>query len=471
MNGNGTNTIQPPYSQEAEEAVLGAVLVDPGQYKVLAARLTEDDFFFLKHGYIWKAIGELDKAGQPLDYLTLCVRLEQMGLMQTVGGPPFITELSYKTPTSQHAQVYAGLVRRACVRRQMLAAADSWKALALDEQLSLEQVSSKAQELFLNVQSRTVEVREQSMIPTVGGFLDRLHERVDRGMNAVGIPTGLTDLDELIGGLEKQRLYVVAGRPGAGKSAYIVCLALAAAKAGARVQVFLQEMSIDETMERVFAIESGVSAWQQRHAASITPDQLQRITDAAGPLSQLKIWWSDLPITPAEMEARCIYRKRCDGLDLVISDGLYRQPPNKPANNSYERVSQLARDNKNMAKLLNLPVVVTHQLDRAVDDRKDKRPILSDLRDSGVVEEEADVVVFLYRDVIYNEATEIPNQCDFIVAKNRGGATGTVPAYFEKSLTRFSNAAAQRVNLGDDKVIPMPKPATKTQAAMSAPGE
>jgi replicative DNA helicase len=473
MSSNGTNGIQVPYSQEAEEAVLGAVLVDPDQYKVLASRLVEDDFFFLKHGYIWRAISDLDKAGQPLDYLTLCVKLEQMGLMQTVGGPPFITEIAYKTPTSQHAQVYADLVRRACVRRQMLSAADSWKALALDETLTLEEINNKTQELFLNVRGRVIETRESHIRDTCDVYLEDFQKRVDAGMNVEGVPSGLIDLDDLLGGFEKQRLYVLAGRPGMGKSSLLVGIALHVAKAGLPVYLFLHEMSKADTLKRMIAMETGVSTRQQRQVTCLTPANLSQITACLGNLSRLPIMMDDLPRTTAEMESFCIVQKRTTGLALVLSDGLYCQPSGIPSASSYEQLSRLAHDNKTLAKTLDVPVITTHQLSRDVDDRKDHRPVLADLRGSGQIEEVADSVIFLYRDSVYNEATECPNQCDLIVAKNRDGGTGTIPAYFEKTLTKFMNATQRRVDLGNEKVIPLPKPAAlpagKTQAAMSAP--
>jgi replicative DNA helicase len=462
-------------SIEAEEALIGAVLINPSAFRILAATVRPEDFYILRHSYIWQAFEHQSQQDKAIDYLTTCVELQKMGQIDAIGGPAYLTELSCKTPTSMHGEVYAGLVKQSATRRRLLQATDQIRALALDEALQMSEVMGQAQSLFLDVSSQVTENRGENVKSAMNDLLDSIEGQTKNHDSLIGIPSGLTDLDDLSQGFQAQDLIVLAGRPGAGKSALILNIALNAARAGHKVGLFLNEMSTREACYRWVAIDSGINSNKLKRAASLTAAQWQDMTHAIGRFSELPIWIEDYPLKPLEMAAKCQWLKRTRGLDLVLFDGMYKQHADSGDLEDYKRYSQVAEANKTLAKMLDVPVIATHQLNRDLEDRKDKRPQLSDLRGSGRIEEEADVVMFLYRDAMYNDNTEFPNQADIIIAKNRDGSTGTVPTYFEKTLTKFMNAAATRVDLGDDRVIPMPKPPTlptgTTHAAKTAPGE
>jgi replicative DNA helicase len=469
---NDTSLLPAPMSIEAEEALIGAVLINPSAFRILAATVHPEDFYILRHSYIWQAFERQSQQDKAIDYLTTCVELQKMGQIDAIGGPAYLTELGNKTPTSMHGPVYAGMVKQAATRRRLLQATDQIRALALDEQLQLNEVMGQAQSLFLDVSSRVVEDRGCSMKTAMNDLLDVIESQAKTHTSLVGIPSGLTDLDDLMQGFQAQDLIILAGRPGAGKSALILNIALNAARAGHKVGLFLNEMSRQEACYRWLAMDSGVNSNKLKRAASLTAAHWDRMTHAIGKFSDLPIWIEDYPLKPLEMAAKCQWLKRTTGLDLVLFDGMYKQHADSGDLEDYKRYSQVAEANKTLAKMLDVPVVATHQLNRDLEDRKDKRPQLSDLRGSGRIEEEADVVMFLYRDAMYNDNTEFPNQADIIVAKNRDGSTGTVPTYFEKTLTKFMNTATTRVDLEDDRVIPMPKyPTDTTHAAKTAPGE
>ena len=438
------------YSQEAEEATIGAVLMSPVSYYGLAAFLRADDFFLVRHQYIWQAFGRLADRTQPIEYITVIEELRAYNQLDDIGGPAYLTQLINNTPTSVHAEVYGRLVERAATRRRLMVASDQIKALALNEELTLEQVISDAEAKLFDVSERQLSRDLVPMSEAIIAYSDRIERLMQDSQLAVGTPTGFKDLDKLTGGLQKSDLIIFAGRPGMGKTSFMLSAAINMARLNKRIAIFSMEMGIDQIVQRLVSMEAAINT-QNLRSGQLTQKEYSRFMQAAGKLSQFRIFIDDsAALSPLDLRTKCMRLVREHGVDLVVVD--YLQLMNAGGayqNNRVQEVSYISRHMKELARELNVPVLSAAQLSRAVEQRQDKRPQLSDLRESGSLEQDADIVMFLYRDEVYNEATEFPNQADIIIAKHRNGPTGTISLYFEKTLTKFMNAAERSVDLSN----------------------
>ncbi len=441
-------SIQAPYSQEAEEATIGAVLVNPVAYFGVAAFLKAEDFFLLRHRYIWEALTRLHERGEPIDYLTLTQELKDLRQLNDIGGPAYLTQLVNNTPTSVHAEFYGRIVESASVRRRLMAASDEIKALALNGEITLDRVIADAEAKIFDVSERQLSKELVPMREAVSDYFDRIEYLMQNRTAALGVPTGFKDLDKLLGGFQKSDLIIFAGRPGMGKTSFMLSAAINMARLGARIAVFSMEMGVEQIVQRLVSMEAAINS-QNLRLGQLNQQEWSRFVHAAGNLSKFPIYIDDsAAMSPLELRTKCLRMAREHGIDMVIVD--YLQLMNAGGayeNNRVQEISYISRNMKEMARELNVPVLSAAQLSRAVEQRQDKRPQLSDLRESGAIEQDADIVMFLYRDEVYNEATEFPNQADIIVAKHRNGPTGTISLYFEKTLTKFMNAAERSVDL------------------------
>lgn len=440
-----------PYAQEAEEAVIGSVLVSASVYVGLAAFLKADDFFILRHRYIWQAFERLSSRNEAIDYLTLSAELRAMDKLAEIGGPAYLTQLINSVPTSVHAEVYGKLVERAAIRRRMLAASDEIKALALNEELSLEQVIDDSHKKLFDVTELASSDPARSFKDMVSTYFERVEYLLDRPGEVIGIPTGFEQLDHILEGLQKTDLLLLAGRPGMGKSSLLLSIVLNILKGDAskRIALFSLEMGWEQLVQRAVSWQSGLNL-QDLRTARLGRDGWGQFVKATGDIASYKLFIDDRPrITPRQLRAKC--RKLMMGhgkLDLIVVD--YVQLMSGGGFKPSERVQEIGHISsslKNIAKEFNVPVLAAAQLSRAVEQRADKRPILSDLRESGSLENDSDIVMFVYRDEVYNPETETPNQAEIIVAKHRNGPTGTAFLYFDKTLTKFMNAAERSVDL------------------------
>jgi len=445
---NGWEAQQIPYSQEAEEATIGSVLVNSTAYFGLAAFLQPDDFFILRHKYIWQALTRLVDRSEPIDYLTLSQELKDMDKLAEIGGPAYLTQLINSTPTSIHAEFYGRLVESAATRRRLMAASDEIKALALNTDITVEQVINDSESKLFDVTERQLTRELIPMREAVGAYFDRIEHLMYDKDAALGLPTGFKDLDKLLGGLQKSDLIIFAGRPGMGKTSFMLSTAINLARLGARIAIFSMEMGVEQIVQRFVSMEAAINS-QNLRTGQLSQQEYSRFVHAAGNLSNFRIFIDDTPaMSPLQMRTKCLRMAREHGIDLVVVD--YIQLMNAGGayeNNRVQEVSYISRNLKEMARELNVPVLSAAQLSRAVEQRQDKRPVLSDLRESGSIEQDSDIVMFLYRDEVYNEATEFSNQADIIIAKHRNGPTGTISLYFEKTLTKFLNAAERSVDL------------------------
>ncbi|HEX2620477.1 MAG TPA: replicative DNA helicase [Phototrophicaceae bacterium] len=453
MTNNSARTFNPqeaPFSEEAEEAVIGAVLINPDSYLSVASFLKDDDFYFLRHQYIWQALNRLSERDEPVDYLTLSQELRDMDWLETIGGLPYLTRLINNTPTSIHAEFYARIVERTAIRRRLLVAADEIKALAHNEQLDIENVITQAEQRMFNVTDRQLKREFVPLRDAVSDYFDQIEHLMQNPQITMGTPSGFRDLDEILGGFQRSDLLIFAGRPGMGKTSFMLSTAVNAARLGARVAIFTMEMGADQLVQRMISMETGINSHQLR-LGRLSQQEYSRFVEAAGRISRFQIFIDDTPaLNPLQMRTKCRRLQHEYGLDLVMVD--YLQLMNSGGtyeNNRVQEISFISRAMKELARELNVPIFSAAQLSRAVEQRQDKRPLLSDLRESGAIEQDSDIVMFLYRDVVYNETTEFPNQAEVIVAKHRNGATGTISLYFDNTLTKFMDGAVRRVDLGD----------------------
>jgi replicative DNA helicase len=599
-----------PFSQEAEEAVIGSVLVNPSMFATVASFLKADDFFLLRNNYIWEALLLLMERDEQIDYLTLIEQLRAMNRLDGVGGEVYVIGLFRNTPTSVHAEAYGRLVERAAMRRRLMSAADEIRGLALNENMAIEEVVTNAESRLFNVTERQL---KRDMLPireAIRQYYDHIEYVLQNQDEATGVPSGFKDLDALTGGLQKSDFIVFAGRPGMGKcilgdslidteygllpiealkpegvegipddeggiyypleiyvqtpagmrktayfydsgvkptlrittragysvagtyhhpvmtlskkgeqcwkrlaeieqgdyvavmpvavleptypssqprlewdeitniedsgmqhcydltvpdghvfiangivnhnTSFLLSVAMNAARAGARVVIFTMEMGSEQVVQRIISMETGINM-QKLRLGQMDVREWERFVEAIGRLGKLNIFIDDTPaLNPIQLRTKCRRLQHEYGVDLMILDYLQlMNSGNSYDSNRVQEISYISRSLKELAKELNVPILSAAQLSRAVEQRGDKRPLMSDLRESGSIEQDSDIVMFLYRDIVYNEATEFPNQADIIIAKHRNGPTGTISLYFEKSITKFMDAAVRNIDLSE----------------------
>ena len=438
----------PPQNTEAEEAVLGALLIDPEAIIRVATILRVEDFYREKHGWIYDAIQALHERREPIDFLTVCDELERREQLNDVGGPAFITSLINAVPTSIHAEHYARIVERAGTRRRLLEAAGQIGALAYQEADDVEEVVDRAEQILFGVSERRISRELVPIKQILSEYYDRIEYLTRHQDELLGIPTGFTDLDKILGGLQKSDMVILAARPSVGKTSLALTIAHnAARKFSQRVAFFSLEMSSEQVVQRIISAETGIDS-QRLRRGRLNDDEWGRFMKAYSELAGILFFIDDSPgLSALEMRTKARRLKSEFGVDLLVVDYLQLMRGDFRSENRVQEISSISRALKALARELNVPVLALSQLSRGVESRTDKRPILSDLRESGALEQDADVVIFIYRDEMYNEATERPNIADVIIAKQRNGPTGSVALYFKKELAQFREAEIRRTEL------------------------
>lgn len=434
---NGSSEI--PYSQESEEAVIGAILINPEAYHDVAHIITPNDFFIHRHRWIWETIVRLHEQRMVVDFLTVTNDLDQTGRLTEIGGPAYLAALVNLVPSSLHAEAYARIIEQQAIRRRMLEAANQIAKLAYQGELSAETVLAESEQAVFNVSARLSlrEIRPLGKI--ISGVYDRV-EAASRSDGLIGLPSGFADLDRLTNGLQPSDMLVVAGRPGMGKTSFLLSIARHAAEQHRKqVAIFSLEMSGEQLAYRILAQQTGIDG-QRLRTGKLTAEEWELLPQALDHAEQTPIYVDDTPaITPTQLRSRCRRLFSEHGLDLVIVDYLQLMAGGARFSNRQEEVSYISRQIKTLAKELNIPVIAAAQLSRAVEQRNDKRPILSDLRESGSIEQDSDAVIFLYRP----EGTNT-NLVDIEIAKHRNGPTGSFQLYFQSAQTNFQNLAKGR---------------------------
>lgn len=434
-----------PFNRQAEEAVLGSVLINSETYYEIAQIVTPEDFYIIRHRWIWEAYQTLMEQQKPLDYLTVCDQLEQVQKLNDVGGEPFITALINQTPSAYHAVAYAHIISEAAIRRRMLLAANDLAKLAFDQNKQIDEVVEEAQKSIFSI----TEKRSRNDLTPINEVISDVYARVGelsmQSDEIYGVPTGLIDLDRLLGGLQKSDLLIVAGRPGSGKTGFLLSVAKnAAQKHRKNVAIFSLEMSSDQLVQRLVAQETGIDT-QRLRTGKLNDDEWPLFTHAMDVLGDTHIFLDDTPaISPMQLITKCRRLESEYSLDLVIVDYIQLMTGDVRTDNRVQEVSTFSRSLKVLARDLKVPVLAAAQLSRAVEQRTDKRPMLSDLRESGSLEQDADVVMFIHRPDMLEKESAKKNVAEIIVAKHRNGPVHSgIELVFLNNLTRFENAATR----------------------------
>jgi replicative DNA helicase len=435
----------PPQSIEAEEAVLGAILIDPDAIIRVATVLRAEDFYREKNRWIYETALVLHERREPIDFLTVCDELDHREQLDSVGGPAFITSLINAVPTSVHAEYYANIVERTATRRRLIEAAGEIAALAYKEADDVGEVVDRAEQVLFGVSERRV---ARDLVPikqVLSEYYDRIEYLTRHRGEMIGIPTGFHDLDKILGGMQRSDMLILAARPSVGKTSLALSIAHNAAKRyRQRVALFSLEMSSEQVVQRLISAETGINS-QRLRRGEIAQDEWGRFMKATSDLAETHFFVDDTPsVSALELRTKARRLHADVGVDLIVVDYLQLMRGDFRSENRVQEISSISRGLKALARELNVPLLALSQLSRGVEARSDKRPILSDLRESGALEQDADVVMFIYRDELYNENTERKNIADIIVAKHRNGPTGNVALYFKKELAQFLEAEVRR---------------------------
>jgi replicative DNA helicase len=433
----------PPHSIEAEQAVLGGVFLDKDAWIKVIERVYEEDFYRKDHRIVFQAIAALDDEGKPFDIVTVAEWLESHQLLDEAGGMAYLAALAENTPSASNIGAYADIVRKRSILRQLIHATTEIGETVFNPQgRNSDEILDFAEQTVFEIAER--EARGRKSYKNIKDLLVTALERVDelfqRDNPITGVATGYDDLDHRTAGLQRSDLIIIAGRPSMGKTALAINIAEhAAIKDRLTVAVFSMEMSGEQLAMRMMSSLGRIDQHKVR-TGDLSDDDWPRLTSAVGILSEAKMFVDDTPaLTPAELRARCrrIYRE--NGLDLIVVDYMQlMQVPGTTENRATE-ISEISRSLKAMAKELNVPVVALSQLNRSLEQRPNKRPVMSDLRESGAIEQDADVILFIYRDEVYNDDSPDKGMAEVIIGKQRNGPIGLVKLAFLGQYTRFEN--------------------------------
>lgn len=431
----------PPQNVEAEASLLGALLIDSDAIVKIADIVSAPDFYEERHRHIFEAISHLYEQHKPIDVLTLSDQLKGAGFLEAVGGAAYLTELTNFVPTAAHAEQYAEIVSQKALRRRLISASQDIVGLGFNESKNLQELIEEAEARFFEVSQKHVKQDISSLESILSESFERLDElHKDKG-RIRGVPTGFKDLDNILAGLQRSDLFILAARPSMGKTALALNLAHnVGLQANEAVLVFSLEMSKEQLVDRMLAMESGVDAWALR-TGNLTDADFEKIGHAMGALGEAPIYIDDTPgITVSDLRTKARREAHQRPLGLIIVDYLQLMSGGARFSgdgNRVQEISEISRGLKGIARELNVPLIALSQLSRSVESRTPPHPQLADLRESGSIEQDADVVAFIYREEYYNPDTERKNITDIMIKKHRNGPTGNVELYFDKEKQRF----------------------------------
>jgi replicative DNA helicase len=434
----------PPQNLEAEQSVLGAVLIDNQAFHKIVDVLKPEDFYRPANGKIYAAMCELVTKGEPIDVVTLTAKLRQMETYDEVGGAVYLAELLERVPTAIHAEYHAKLVADQALKRRLVTACAEIGARGMEPGETTEELLDYAEkEIFSLTSSR----RTQRITPIrdiVRSAFIELEHRFEHQGTITGIPSGFIDLDKITTGFQKSDLIIVACRPSMGKTSFALGVTrYAAVHAKAPVVFFSLEMSKEQLVTRMLAAEARVDA-QKIRTGKLHDSDWQKLTRAAGALSEAKVYIDDTPaLTALEMRGKARrLNSEVGQLGLVVVDYLQIMGTPKNAQSRENAISEISRSLKALAKELNVPVLALSQLNRSVETRQDKRPMMSDLRESGAIEQDADLIIFIHRDNIDAESMNNASVAEFIIGKHRNGPRDTVKVLWHGQFATFENLAS-----------------------------
>jgi replicative DNA helicase len=465
--------ITPPQNIDAEQSLLAALLLDKDTMAKVADVVRPDDFYDDRHGWIFTAMMDLYNTHKPIDVVTVTDVLASHGKLETVGGASKLAAIMGGNLSAAHAAQYAEIVANKATLRRLIGAANSITELGFATDIKLDDVLDRAEQTLFNVSRKHLKnpfIEVKDALSDAFERIDHLH--ANRG-ELRGIPTGYYDLDHMLYGMQAADLVIVAARPSIGKTSFVLNIALNAAKKGHyRIGVFSLEMSKEQLIDRLLSMESGIDAWKLR-TGNLAPEDFNKLSDAMGVLAEAPIFIDDSAfVNVMEVRTKARRLKAEKGLDMLILDHLQLMEGSAGKESRVQEMSEISRSLKALAKDLDIPVIAISQLSREVEKRPGKIPQLADLRESGSIEQDADVVMFIYRDEYYNPETENKNEADILIAKHRNGPVGTVKLRFDGrtmsfgSLARESSYAADVPSMGPKRSVgPQDTPEKSAPAA------
>jgi replicative DNA helicase len=439
----------PPHSIEAESSVLGGLLLDNSAWDRMGDLLVDGDFYRHEHQLVYAAIGALINASKPADVITVFEHLQNQGHADAVGGLGYLNSLAQYVPSASNIRRYAEIVRERSILRKLVSASDDIATAAFNPKgRAVDKILDEAEQKIFNIGEEGSRMKQgfQSMDTLVVDLLDRVQEMADNPNDITGVPTGFHDLDKMTSGLQPGDLVVLAARPSMGKTAFAINIAEhVALNEGLPVAVFSMEMGASQLAVRVVGSIGRVDQGHLR-TGKLTDEEWPRLTEAIERLRTVSLHIDETPgLTPSELRANSRrLARQCGKLGLIVVDYLQLMSGSSGSDgdNRATELGEISRGLKMLAKELQCPVIALSQLNRGVEQRTDKRPMMSDLRESGAIEQDADIIMFIYRDDYYNKDSKDPGVAEIIIGKQRNGPTGTVRLAFLKPLTRFESLAS-----------------------------
>ena len=442
----GDPGVKPPHSIEAEREVLAAVFIDPNAMDTLTESLQAEDFYADRHQILFATMLELHERATAIDLVTMMQALKDRGHFDKVGGVRTLSELLDRSGTVTNLEHYCEIVRQKAVLRRMVEAARTIETAGLQDVSDVEEFLDEAERSVFAVLENRANTNLRPLREVVGAALDQIQAAFDSEGDVTGVGTGFRDWDRLTHGLQRGDLVILAARPAMGKTSFVLNVAVnAALKHNAAVAIFSLEMPAEQLAQRLLSCEARIDLSSLR-GGYLQEDEWPRLVQASDELAKTKIFLDDLPgASPAQIRAKCRRMKRREGLDLVIIDYLQLMNAGLKMGSREQEISYISRSLKGLAKDIGCPVIALSQLNRGLESRTDKRPMMSDLRESGAIEQDADMICFIYREEVYNKECPPEQQgvAELIVGKHRNSPTGTVRLKFWKSWTRFDNLAQE----------------------------
>jgi replicative DNA helicase len=439
-----------PSNLEAEASLLGAILIDADALVKIADRINAQDFYDPRHKRIYEAVAQLYERRSPIDVLTLADQLKNNAALDLVGGPAYLTELTNFVPTASHVEQYADIVAQKSLRRRLIKASQQIVELGYDESKALKELVEEAESQLFQVSQTHVKQSIVSIEDILAESFERLDDLHKDKAKIRGVPTGFRDMDDILAGLQRSDLFILAARPSMGKTAFSLNLAHnVATLAKQPVLVFSLEMSKEQLVDRLLSMESGVDAWALR-TGNLTDTDFEKIGNAMGTLSEAPIYIDDTPsITVSDLRTKARREAHQHPLGLIIVDYLQLMSGGSKfggSENRVQEISEISRGLKGIARELDVPLIALSQLSRSVENRNPQIPQLADLRESGSIEQDADVVAFIYREEYYNPETDKKGITSILIKKHRNGPTGDIDLFFDKEKQRFRSLDTKHQN-------------------------
>lgn len=431
----------PPQNIEAEQAILGAIFIEPEALTTASEILMPDDFYRAAHQRIYQVMIDLSEKGEPVDLVTVTAELQDRKVLDEVGGVSYLSDLANSVPTAANVEYYSKIVEEKSLLRRLIRVATDITASGYSSEEEVEAILNSAEKQILEVANR----KNSGAFISIKDVLVETYDNIEQMQNfkgdITGIPTGFVELDRITAGFQRNDLIIVAARPSVGKTAFALNIAQnVATKTDENVAIFSLEMGASQLVMRMLCAEGNIDA-QRLRTGKLEAEDWQKLTMAMGSLSNAGIYIDDTPgIRISDIRSKCRRLKQERGLGMILIDYLQLIRGNgKSGENRQQEVSEISRSLKGLARELEVPVIALSQLSRGVESRQDKRPMMSDIRESGSIEQDADIVGFLYRDDYYDKESENKNIIEIIIAKQRNGPVGTVELAFVKEYNKFVN--------------------------------